>query len=139
MNLFFDFCYPSTIPRHLKKLRPPVSLHWHSQHFTNASTDDEWLSVVGERGWIVLTRDYRFHTQPAVLHALAQYNIGCFYLWGANAPLWESTQHFVQHIDRIVSVAETTPRPFLYRVSHSGRLLRVALEAPPVVKAGLIG
>ena len=58
---------------------------------------------------------------------LKQYAIGCFYLWGAEAPAWESFRLFARAYDRIVERAQTTPRPFVYKVTKDGRLLLVPL------------
>lgn len=45
----------------------------HDSHFPQDARDEEWLRAVGERGWIVLTRDdrirYRFHERTALLQA----------------------------------------------------------------------
>lgn len=39
----------------------------HDDHFPQDAKDEEWLPVVGERGWLVITRDdrIRYHSLEA--------------------------------------------------------------------------
>ena len=45
----------------------------HDDHFPQDATDIEWLREIGQRGWIVLTKDtrirYRSHEQTALMQA----------------------------------------------------------------------
>jgi hypothetical protein len=84
--------------------------------------DDIWLPQVGGWDWIVIGQDYKWHLLPNEAAALRNYNIGCFYLAGANAPVWDTMRLFAKAYDRIIEAAESTPRPFVYWVNKSGRL-----------------
>ena len=48
--------------------------------------------------------------------------LGCFYLWGAQAPKWEIARCFARAYDRIIEAANNTPRPYIYWVSRTGKL-----------------
>jgi len=97
-------------------------LHYNQQHFRIDEADDVWLPQVGQRGWTVIGHDSQHHTREAELSAIKQYNIGCFYLWGAEAKRWEKMQCFARAYQRIVTAENITPRPFIYRVTKTGRL-----------------
>jgi len=67
-------------------------------------------------------QDWSLHTKQNELEAIKQYGIGCFYLWGAEAPKWEIAHCFFRAYDRIISAAELATKPFIYRVARNGRL-----------------
>lgn len=116
----------TSVPLALRMLRLPVKVEYHEQHFTIDAQDDTWLPVVGEWGWIVIGHDSRYHLKPNELFALRQYNVGCFYLWGAEVPRWEKMRLFARAYDKIIIAAQTTPRPFVYRITRDARLLSVS-------------
>lgn len=95
--------------------------------FRQDMPDDEWLSIVGPRGYIVFSCDRKFHETQAELAAIKQHSIGCFYLWGANAHRWDQLTSFVKGFDAIVQAIDSTPRAFLYRVPKVGPLKRILL------------
>ena len=128
MILFFDRNVGVRIPRSLQVFKlPGVEIKFHQEVFKQEEQDDVWLAQVGSWDWVVIAQDYKFHELPNELAALKQYAIGCFYLWGAQAPAWETFRLFTRAYDRIVERARTTPRPFVYKVTKDGRLLLVPL------------
>jgi hypothetical protein len=73
--------------------------------FPATTPDDKWLSEVGRRGWLVFSHDRKFHLLPAELSAIKQHDVGCFYLWGANAKTWDKARVFARAFDSIVEIA----------------------------------
>ena len=121
MTFFFDRSIGVGIPRSLTKIKKlPFSVTCHQDYFDQEAFDDTWLPEVGIRDWFVIGQDYRYHAKPNELFAIKQYRVGCFYLWGSEAPQWVSLRVFAKAYDRMVSVALTIPRPFLYVVNHTG-------------------
>ena len=110
------------IPEALRLMRPPVGIHYHQEYFDEAAPDDGWLPTVGAAGWIVIGQDYNYHKREHEAAALRQYEMGCFYIWGAEARRWDTMRLFARAYDRIVSAAETSTRPFLYFIQKDGRL-----------------
>ena len=109
-------------------LKPPgVQVEYHQLYFNQDEQDDVWLSQVGQREWFVVGQDYKFHERPAELHALKTHNVGAFYLWGADAPKWETMRVFARAYDKIIDATLKTSRPFVYRVHKHGGLYEVAL------------
>ena len=122
MILFFDRCIGIRIPKALQRLRLPVEIKYHQQCFPQTEQDDIWLPQVGAWDWIVISQDYKWHKLPNELAVVKQYNIGCFYLAGADAPTWQTMRLFAKSYDKIIGAAGNTPRPFIYWVSKEGRL-----------------
>jgi hypothetical protein len=130
INIYFDRCFGIRFPEAVWKAKPPFNVeHHHSPktRFRHNIPDDEWLSDIGARGWFAFSHDRKFHHEIAACAAIKQHNIGCFYLWGANAGTWDKLRCFVRAYDRIVAVAKTTPKPFIFNVAHNGRLTQVPI------------
>ena len=79
----------------------------------------EWLAKVGAEGWIVFSHDKKFHNELPVCAAIKQHNMGCFYLWGANAETWDKLHCFIRASRHIMMIAEQTPKPFIFHVAHN--------------------
>ena len=128
MIFFWDKNTPKTIPQALQMVKPKnVEFKYYLQLFPRSDAspeggDDRWLQTVGESGWTVISQDYNFHNKENELFALQQYNVGCFYLWGAEATRWEILQCFARGYDRIMEAATTTAPPFIYWVTRTGLL-----------------
>lgn len=131
MIFFFDRNISYNLVKGLGKLgRKDVEFRSHHSvpGFKANTPDDEWMAVVGAEGWIVVTQDYKFHKRPSEHLALWQYNLGCFYLWGAQAPLWDIAKVFINAFDKMYDAVLNTPRPFLYTVNGRGGIKRVHLS-----------
>lgn len=127
MTFFFDRNLGTAIPRALKELRAPVTVESHQTHFREDLDDPSWLREVGFYGWFVVTQDYKLHLRPDELDAIKQYEVGCFYLWGATATKWESFRVLARAFDNILAAAQQTERPFIFDVLPDGSLQRIEL------------
>lgn len=48
-----------------------ISVEVHDSHFPPDAKDEYWLPEVASRGWIVLTKDRRFHNRVLEIAAIA--------------------------------------------------------------------
>ena len=85
------------------------------------------MPEVGTLGWTLVGHDSRHHRERAELAAVKQYEMGCFYLWGAEALKWEKMRCFLRAYERILDASISTPRPFIYRVAEKGGLTAVTV------------
>ena len=127
VTLFFDRSVGRRLPEALLSLKLPITIHYHQQHFSPAEQDDIWLPQVGDWEWFVIGQDWSYHLQAPELSAIKQYGIGCFYLWGSEAPVWETMRCFARAYDNILMAANHHPRPFIFRVSRTGSLRAVPI------------
>ena len=131
LTFYFDRNFGRRFPEALYRANPPFNVEFHhspSSRFAHNTTDDRWLSVAGARGWIVFSHDRKFHKLLPEIAAIMQYNIGCFYLPGAEAETWDKLCLFVKVAPRIISLAENTTRPFIYNVTKAGHFEQVPLQ-----------
>ena len=113
----------------MKIRKLPFVVTYHQDHFVQDTFDDDWLPQVGLWKWFVIGQDYRYHAKPNELHAIKQNNVGCFYLWGSEAPQWDCLRVFAKAYDRLISIALTVDRPFLYVVNHQGKVMPWDLDS----------
>ena len=109
-------------------LKCPFEVRSHeSEGFSDKLADDEWLNVVGPKGWIVCSHDAKWHRPEefAAMKAIQQHKIGCFYLWGASSIGFFKLKSLAHNYDKIVKVCQTEKRPFIYRVTARNRLQKV--------------
>ncbi len=89
--------------------------------------DDEWLADIGGYGYFAVTQDYNLHVRPVELAAIRRYDVGCFYLSGAEDTLWATMRVFARGYDHIIKAALEEPRPFVIRVDKLGRLAKIRI------------
>jgi hypothetical protein len=95
--------------------------------FLQQTPDDEWLAKVGAEGWTVFSHDRKFHTILPECSAIKQHKIGCFYLWGASAPIWDKLHCFMCAYEGIAERAAVTARPFIYDVMGNHQIKQIPI------------
>ena len=134
MTLFWDRNLGTAIPTALQTLNPShLMTRYYFEMYPNTDNlpedgDALWLEDVGELGWFVISQDRRLHRRARERAALMRYNVGCFYLWGANASKWDTFRCFSLAYDRIVEAMNNATRPFLYRIYKDGTLRQIELS-----------
>jgi hypothetical protein len=144
LTLYFDRCAGRRFPEAMAVLGLKGITNIYHQHtprhslglggtrktplFSPAEPDDKWLEFVGTRGWIVFSQDRKFHAIENEIYALKQFNVGCFYLWGASATPAEKAFVFLKAHKKIIEAIRTTPKPFLYSITKNGNLKRIDID-----------
>jgi predicted nuclease of predicted toxin-antitoxin system len=80
MTFFFDNNLSPKLP-HILRLVNRDACHLRS-YFPRDVEDSQYLPEVGQRGWVVVTRDEGMLTRPAERLARRQHRITCVYLKG---------------------------------------------------------
>ena len=141
--LYFDRCVGTGIPEALRLLGLKTVYHHHIECskcgvtpsrerlklFAHDTPDDEWMAFVASRGWIVISQDYSFHREPAVVSVIKQHSAKVFYLWGADARKHHVMQLFLNRREQILETAALSDGPFIYRVPHRGAFERIDLDS----------
>ncbi|MCY4652086.1 MAG: hypothetical protein OXC95_02860 [Dehalococcoidia bacterium] len=132
-TLFWDRNLDTAIPTALQTLSPPgLMTRYYFEIYPNTDNmpedgDAAWLEDVGDLGWFVISQDRRLHRRERERAALMRHNVGCFYLWGANASKWDTFRCFSLAYDRIVEAMNHATRPFIYRIYKDGTLRQIEL------------
>jgi hypothetical protein len=61
-TFFVDRCLGKSVGIALQQAG--LRVEFHADHFADDADDATWISVVGQRGWIVLTKDKAIRTRP---------------------------------------------------------------------------
>lgn len=126
LTFYFDRNFGTRLPRALAWVKPPVNIEWHqNQRFPQEMPDDEWLEIVGKRGWVVFSHDRKFHSEATETAAVQQHSVGCFYLPGASEVTWEKLMVFMHFYKKILQLAQTQPPPYVYDVKLNGQIKKV--------------
>jgi uncharacterized protein with PIN domain len=63
-----------------EKLRQSgVNVEIHDDHFPQDAPDEHWIAEVGEKGWVVLTKDDRIRYRPLRLRRIEDTKSACSY------------------------------------------------------------
>jgi len=82
--------------------------------------DSQWLPIVGERDWLLISRDKRLRTKPAEKIKLIDAEIRAVVLTGAgNMSRWEQLRLVVRFWDQIEALTSQTG-PFVHAVTGGG-------------------
>ncbi|HYT57716.1 MAG TPA: hypothetical protein VEQ38_23660 [Verrucomicrobiae bacterium] len=97
-----------------------VHVEIHDDHFPQNALDEDWLLEVGEREWIVLTKDDRLRYRPAALEAYRRNNVRVFIFGSSGMKAQEMADAFVKALPKILRFARNKPAPFFARISRTG-------------------
>jgi len=94
----------------------------HDDHFARDEEDRIWLSTVGERGWVVFTKDQKLRYRPLEIAALRASNARVFVLVAGNLRGGEIAAVFVKALPRIQRILRSHSGPFIARLTQSGHV-----------------
>jgi predicted nuclease of predicted toxin-antitoxin system len=97
----------------------------HDDHFRQETPDEEWLREVGQRSWIVLTKDtqtrYRAHERAALMQA----GVRTFVLVAKNLSGREMADVLVKALPAIRRFVANHQPPFIAKVTRSSAVSMV--------------
>jgi predicted nuclease of predicted toxin-antitoxin system len=105
-----------------------AAVHAHDDHFAQNTPDTEWLIEVGQRGWVVLTKDKNIRSNQLELRALLQANVACIMLGRGDLTAATMGKLFGDNLRKIERVLRRFHLPLVATLSTGGGL-RVLLAA----------
>lgn len=116
------------IPDALRDAGARIELH--DDHFSQDAQDQVWLTEVGKRDWVVLTKDKHIRYRAVETNALISAKVRAFVLT-ARGDLTgaEIGQIFVKALPAMRRICETGRGPIVAHVSRDGtvRIMKTAL------------
>ena len=101
----------------------------HSDHFADDATDADWLSVVGQRGWVVLSKDKRIRYRRNETDSLQAARARAFFLAGSkNLTGAQMGEIFVRALPAMKRLVESTPPPFIAHVYRDGSAMPMHIK-----------
>lgn len=117
---YIDRCLGRKLARTLQQHGLTIALH--DDHFPQNALDVDWLPIVGQRGWVVLTKDARISRNTIERLTVATYNIRMFALTSQNLTGDEMANAFMAAMTRIQQQVRQQDAPFIAKVYRDGRL-----------------
>ena len=97
----------------------------HDDHFPVDCTDALWLSEVGKRGWVVLTKDRNFQRREVEIVAIARSGARVFQLTAAGIQGSEMAEIFARALRKMTRISMSNRAPFIARVTRRGSVYLV--------------
>ncbi len=114
----FNRCFGKNVGIALRQAGLQVELH--EDHFADDTDDATWISEVGQRGWVVLTKDKAIRRNSVELQAVVAANVRMFTLTSGNMTGEEMGRVFIANRLNMGRFIKNHPPPFIARVSASG-------------------
>ncbi len=90
-------------------------------------TDAEWLGEIGERGWLILSRDLKIRYNEVEKQAIKNSGASFFAITAKNVSSRELAEIILKAMNRIVSFAEQHRPPFIALVYRNGQIREIDL------------
>lgn len=121
MTLLFDENISHKVVAALKALGHDVE---HVSQILPLGTSDETiLAEISGRGWCLVTQDQNIRRRPVQRRILQQSGIGAFIFTGrANRNNDEMAILVLQHLPKLVRLAERSTKPFIFGVPDRGQI-----------------
>jgi hypothetical protein len=89
--------------------------------------DEVWLATAGTQGWVVLMRDQRVRYRALELQSLRDAKVGAFVLTAGQATAQATAAIILPKLPKIIQIARSEHKPFLYTLGITGALSRVKI------------
>lgn len=119
-TFFVDRCLGKRLATLLKAQGLTVEIH--DRHFDKNAKDVDWLPIVGQRGWVVLTKDERIAKRSLERIAVASAQVRMFVLVSQNLSGTDTAAAFTKAIAAIQQFLQTHPAPFIAKVYRDGSI-----------------
>lgn len=94
----------------------------HDDIFQPDAQDTEWLPFVGEKGWIVLTKDTKIRYRTLEREALINSGARAFVFVSGNVPAVETAQILVEVLPAMKEFINKHQPPFIAKIFRNGSL-----------------
>lgn len=109
-----------SVPEALKAAGAKVETHL--DHFPPETDDVDWLPVVSDRGWVVLTKDQAIGRRLNEVEAIARANAKVFSLVSGNLTTQQMTDLFVAVLEKLKKFTQGNQAPFVVKIYKDGKI-----------------
>ncbi len=103
-----------------------VHVEIHASHFADNTPDIDWLSHVGQQGWVVLMKDKHIRSRPHERQALIYAGVRAFVLVAGNISGQEMGQSFVNALPAMYNLLTQRATPFIAQITRQGRISTIS-------------
>jgi len=99
-----------------------ITVETHDDHFDKGAQDVEWIPKVGQRGWIVLTKDKNISKNHLERLAVASAGIKMFILASQDLSGSDMAAIFLKSIIAMQEFVRKHPAPFIAKIYRDGSI-----------------
>jgi hypothetical protein len=92
----------------------------HDEHFDVNTPDADWLPVVGQKGWVLLTKDKAIRANELERRALLSNNVAAFMLGKGDIPGAEMAKVFINSMRTMQRALRRFDVPIIATVNRGG-------------------
>ncbi len=100
-----------------------VKVEVHDDHFAPDAPDEAWLSAIGAKGWVVLTKDERIRFRTIEREALMNARVRAFVLTAGKMDGASMAALFVKALPKITKLSARHAPPFIATISKTGAVV----------------
>ncbi len=97
-----------------------VRVERHSEHFAPGTADTDWLPVIGQEGWVVITSDKRIRRRALEKQAVSENRVRFFCFTSNDMSGQEMADALGRALPSIRRIAENNTPPYVATISKSG-------------------
>lgn len=121
ITFFIDRCLGSKcIPD--KLIEKGISVEIHDNHFAKDAKDTEWLPIVGNNKWVILTKDTRIGKNTLEKIAVASAKIKMFTFASQDIRGEEMAEILLKSITKIQEFVRKNDAPFIAKIYRDAKL-----------------
>jgi len=94
----------------------------HDDHLPMDAPDQEWIDLVGRKGWIAITKDKHIRYRYAEFAAIKTYRARVVVIRAKNLTGGELAELMIRHYLKIQHHSSKHPAPFVAGLDRSGKL-----------------
>lgn len=99
-----------------------MAVEVHDDHLPQAAPDEEWIALVGRRGWVAITKDRNVRYRAAEHEAIRRHSARVVVIRMKNATGADIAELLVRGRRRIAGFTAKTPPPFVAGLYRNGTI-----------------
>ncbi len=99
-----------------------IQVELHDDHLMLDAPDEDWIALVGRKGWLAITKDKNIRYRYAEIAAIKKYNAKLLVVRAKNATGEDIADILVNARARIYRFTEKNKAPFVAGIVRSGRI-----------------
>ena len=94
----------------------------HGQYFSPGTPDTSWLPFVGEKGWILITKDKRIRFNDLEKEAVLASKVREFYFTSGNFSGSEMATILIAALPEMIRLCRKQEPPFIASITKAGKV-----------------
>ncbi len=109
-----------TVADRLRQMGQRVEIH--DDHLPIDATDEDWISLVAQNGWIAITKDKNIRYRVGEIEAIRAHGARVFVVRAKNATGSDIADVLVAHLEALKRYVMRMPAPFVAGIDRSGKI-----------------